>query len=67
MVLIVDPQTKTIREYRSLAEIRVYDNGKMDLQDVLPEFELDVTELCSYVNMAFWPNPRCLMDCICIL
>jgi len=45
VVLVVDPQTKSIREYRSPSEIRVYEQGTIDLRDVLPEFELDVAEL----------------------
>ena len=45
VVLVVDPQTKSIREYRSTSEIRVYEQGTVDLRDILPEFELDVVEL----------------------
>ncbi len=45
VVLVVDPQTKSIREYRSPSEIRVYEDGTIDLRDILPEFELDVAEL----------------------
>ena len=44
-VLVVDPQTKSIREYRSPDQIRVYRAGFIDLGDVLPEFRLDVDEL----------------------
>lgn len=45
VVLVVDPQTKSIREYRSSSEIRVYDDGTIALQDILPDFKLDVAEL----------------------
>jgi Uma2 family endonuclease len=46
-VLVVDPQTKTIRRYRSSKEIRVYADGHVDLSDVMPGFRLDVVELFS--------------------
>jgi Uma2 family endonuclease len=36
VVLVVDPQTESIREYRSSSEIRVYENGTVDLRDILP-------------------------------
>ena len=44
-VLVVDPQTSTIREYRQEGHIRVYSKGFVDMGDVLPEFQLDVGEL----------------------
>ncbi|MFV1966721.1 MAG: Uma2 family endonuclease [Pirellulaceae bacterium] len=45
VVLVVDPQTRSIREYRSPNQIQVYRSGAIDLGDVLPEFKLDVAEL----------------------
>jgi Uma2 family endonuclease len=45
VVLVVDPQTSTIRDYRSESHIKVYSDGLLDLTDVLPGFQLDVTEL----------------------
>jgi Uma2 family endonuclease len=45
VVLVVDPQTKSIREYRSFNQIQVYSEGLIDLQDVLPDFKLGVEEL----------------------
>ena len=45
VVLVVDPQTKTIREYRSAQEIRVYAQGCIDLGIVMPGCQLDVSEL----------------------
>jgi len=44
-VLVVDPQTKSIREYRSPDKIRFYCDGTIDLKDVLPGFKLDALEL----------------------
>ncbi len=41
VVLVVDPQTATIRDYRSPDSIQVYSGGSVDLSDVLP----DVAEL----------------------
>jgi len=45
VVLVVDPQTKLIRDYRAGNEIRVYGQGHIDLTDVLAGFRLDVSEL----------------------
>jgi Uma2 family endonuclease len=45
IVLVVDPQTATIRDYRSAGQIQVYSGGHVDLTDVLPGFHLDVAEL----------------------
>lgn len=45
VVLVVDPQTRSIREYRAPDNIRVYRNGAVDLGDILPNFKLDVLEL----------------------
>ena len=45
VVLVVDPQTNSIREYRSPDQIRVYREGAIDLGDVLSDFKLDVAEL----------------------
>jgi Uma2 family endonuclease len=45
VVLVVDPQTKSIRDYRSFDQIRVHNEGVVDLEDVLPGFKLAVAEL----------------------
>jgi Uma2 family endonuclease len=45
VVLVVDPQTNSIREYRSLDQIRVHHDGFIDLQDILVDFQLGVAEL----------------------
>jgi Uma2 family endonuclease len=45
VVLIVDPQTNSIREFRSANQIHVYSEGAIDLGDILPDFKLDVAEL----------------------
>ncbi|MGM0491187.1 MAG: Uma2 family endonuclease, partial [Planctomycetota bacterium] len=45
VVLVVDPQTRSIREYRAPDSIRVYRNGEVDLGDLLPDFKLDVLDL----------------------
>ena len=47
LVLAVDPQNSTIREYRSKGRIRVFSEGIVDLDDVLTGFRLDVSELFS--------------------
>ena len=47
VVLVVDPQTKTIRDYRSAEKILVYEDGSIDLGEALPGFRLDVSELLS--------------------
>ena len=47
VVLVVDPQTKTIRDYRSAQEIRVYSEGNIELGDVISGYHLDVSELFS--------------------
>ena len=45
VVLVIDPQTSTVREYRSGSAPRTYSSGLVDLGDILPGFQLDVTEL----------------------
>ena len=45
VVLVVDPQTSTVREHRSGKPIRVYSEGFVELNVVLPGFRLDVAEL----------------------
>jgi Uma2 family endonuclease len=45
VVLVVDPQANSIREYRSPNQTQVYTDGAIDLGDILPEFKLDVSEL----------------------
>jgi Uma2 family endonuclease len=45
VVLVVDPQDRTIREYRAGAFVQVYGEGTIDLGDVVPRFHLDVAEL----------------------
>ncbi|MCO6458232.1 MAG: Uma2 family endonuclease [Pirellulaceae bacterium] len=45
VVLVVDPQTASIRAYRSATQVKDYSDGLLDLSDVLPGFQLDVVEL----------------------
>ncbi len=45
VVLVVDPQTKTIREYCSSTEICIYTEDFVDLDRVMPGLRLDVLEL----------------------
>ncbi|MEQ8785227.1 MAG: Uma2 family endonuclease [Pirellulaceae bacterium] len=45
IVLAVDPQNSTIREYRGTTQIHVHSSGLLDLDDILPGFQLDVAEL----------------------
>ena len=45
VVLVVDPRTSTVREYRSGREAQVYTDGYVDLSDVLAGFQLDVADL----------------------
>jgi Uma2 family endonuclease len=45
--LVVDPQTKSIRHYRSADNIRLHTAGRLDLSDVVDGFHLDVAELFS--------------------
>jgi len=45
VVLVVDPQTKTIREYRSAEEIHVYSHGHIELGHVVSGYRLDVNDL----------------------
>jgi Uma2 family endonuclease len=45
VVLVVDPQTSSIREYRSPDQIQVCRDGTIELGDILPDFRLDVAEL----------------------
>jgi hypothetical protein len=47
IVLVVDPQTKTIRVYRSAQAIRVYARGLIDLGSVMTGCRLDVSDLFS--------------------
>ena len=47
LVLAVDPQNSTIREYRPNGQIRVFSEGVVDLDNVLSGFALDVIELFS--------------------
>ncbi len=45
VVLVVDPQTKTIRDYRATHGMRVYTEGAIDLGEAITGFRLDVSEL----------------------
>ena len=46
IVLIVDPQTKTIREYRSASEVRIYhEDSDVTLHEVLPQLTIHVSDL----------------------
>jgi Uma2 family endonuclease len=45
LVLVVDPQTKTIREYRSAREIRIHSEGTIELGDVVSGYRLDMSDL----------------------
>lgn len=46
VLLLVDPQERTLREYRATLPARVYHEGDtLDLSPVLPGFRLDVSEL----------------------
>ena len=45
VVLVVDPQTSTVRECRPESQNQVYSDGFVDLNDVLPGFQLDVADL----------------------
>jgi Uma2 family endonuclease len=45
VVLVVDPQTRTIREYRSSQRIQVCAEGWLELNDIIPGFRLDVGEI----------------------
>ncbi|MCO6458233.1 MAG: Uma2 family endonuclease [Pirellulaceae bacterium] len=45
VVLVVDPQSSTVCEYRRNVEVRVHSDGYVDLDDVLPGFQLDVAAL----------------------
>jgi Uma2 family endonuclease len=47
MVLVADPQTRTVRQYCSAQQIRVYDRGTLDLGAVLVGCRLDVLDLFS--------------------
>ena len=44
-VLVVDPQTKSVRRYMEGEDIRVVKSGGLDLDAVIPGFKLDVDEL----------------------
>ena len=45
VVLVVDPQAATVRVYRQKPQMDLYSDGLVDLDDVLPGFQLDVSEL----------------------
>ena len=45
LVLVVDPQTRSIRQYRSAGEISVCTQGELKFAPILPGFALDVEEL----------------------
>lgn len=47
VVLVVDPQATSVRACWSDGRIQVCSEGSLDLDDVLPGFELDVTELLA--------------------
>jgi Uma2 family endonuclease len=44
-VIVVDPQTRTIRYYRSADAIQVVQSGSIDLSEVIPSFHLDISDL----------------------
>ncbi|MEQ8787180.1 MAG: Uma2 family endonuclease [Pirellulaceae bacterium] len=44
-VLVVDPQTKSVRHHRSIDSIQIHTAGAMDLTHVIGGFHLDVSEL----------------------
>ena len=46
-VLVVDPQTQTVRDYRSTGTIQIYSAGSIDLGSVIQGLELNVSELFS--------------------
>ena len=46
-VLVVDPQTKTMRRYQAGNRIQVWKNGELDLGPTIPGLRLDVDELFS--------------------
>lgn len=46
-VLVVDPQTQSVRHYRSAQEMQVHRAGTIDLDHAVRGFRLDVTELFS--------------------
>jgi hypothetical protein len=41
----MDPETETVRTYRPGKQVAICSGGLLDLDDVLPGFQLDVTEL----------------------
>lgn len=45
VVLVVDPRTEEIRVHRPDRDVQEYRDGFVDLSDVLPGFQLDVTDL----------------------
>ena len=45
LVLVVDPQTATVRAHRPGSPAESHTAGRVDLNDVLPGFRLDVAEL----------------------
>ena len=45
VVLVVDPQLRTIRCYRSPEQIAVFSHGMLDLSDVLLGFQWDECEV----------------------
>ena len=46
-VLVVDPQTKSIRHYQPGSDIQLYNAGTLDLGHVLPGYRLDIDEFFS--------------------
>jgi Uma2 family endonuclease len=44
-VIVVDPQTKTIRHYRPGGIVHVVQSGSIDLGDVIPSFSLELSDL----------------------
>jgi Uma2 family endonuclease len=45
IVLVVDPQTKSVRQYKSAEEIVVSTRGVIEFGQILTGFRLDVEEL----------------------
>jgi hypothetical protein len=44
---VVDPQNSTIGEHRPECKVRTYSHGRVELDDVVDGFQLDVDELFS--------------------
>ena len=46
IVIVVDPQTRTVRKYRSQHNIRIFhENDVLDVGDVVPDWTMKVAEL----------------------